>query len=67
MQNVSHIFPYKLALFIPNWCKHKSWYLVPGPVASIMFDQITSDSVIIQWEKPSEPNGLILSTPLYFW
>ncbi|KAI1726479.1 fibronectin type III domain-containing protein [Ditylenchus destructor] len=40
---------------------------VPGPVASIMFDQITSDSVIIQWEKPSEPNGLILKYVIQYW
>ncbi|KAI1732942.1 fibronectin type III domain-containing protein [Ditylenchus destructor] len=40
---------------------------VPGPVASVMFDQITSDSVIIQWEKPLEPNGVILKYIIQYW
>ena len=34
---------------------------IPGPVASVDFDQVMSNSVVVQWEKPTEPNGIILS------
>lgn len=33
----------------------------PGPIASITFDQILYSSVLVKWEPPSSPNGVILS------
>lgn len=34
---------------------------IPGPVASVDFDQVMSDSVVVKWEPPTEPNGILLS------
>uniref|UniRef100_A0AC34QH49 Thymidine kinase, cytosolic n=1 Tax=Panagrolaimus sp. JU765 TaxID=591449 RepID=A0AC34QH49_9BILA len=40
---------------------------IPGPVAAVDFDQIMSNSVVIQWEKPVQPNGVILKYIIRYW
>ncbi|KAI6207039.1 hypothetical protein M3Y94_00984300 [Aphelenchoides besseyi] len=40
---------------------------VPGPVGSINFDQVQSDSVFVQWNRPTEPNGVIKHYLVRYW
>uniref|UniRef100_A0A914QBI7 Sidekick n=1 Tax=Panagrolaimus davidi TaxID=227884 RepID=A0A914QBI7_9BILA len=40
---------------------------IPGPVASIDFDQVMSDSVLLKWEPPTEPNGILLTYIIRHW
>uniref|UniRef100_A0A915E8P4 Protein sidekick-like protein n=1 Tax=Ditylenchus dipsaci TaxID=166011 RepID=A0A915E8P4_9BILA len=40
---------------------------VPGPVASIIFDQVMSNSVVVQWEPPAQANGVILKYIIRHW
>uniref|UniRef100_A0A7E4ZS71 Down syndrome cell adhesion molecule-like protein Dscam2 n=1 Tax=Panagrellus redivivus TaxID=6233 RepID=A0A7E4ZS71_PANRE len=39
----------------------------PGIVASVNFDQVMSNSVLVQWEPPTEPNGVILKYIIRHW
>ncbi|KAE9550691.1 hypothetical protein FO519_006092 [Halicephalobus sp. NKZ332] len=40
---------------------------VPGPVAAVDFDQVMSNSVVVKWEAPQEPNGVILKYIVRHW
>ncbi|CAD5226006.1 unnamed protein product [Bursaphelenchus xylophilus] len=40
---------------------------VPGPVPSISFDQVQFSSVVVQWEAPVEPNGVLIKYILRHW
>jgi protein sidekick len=40
---------------------------VPGPVSSINFDQVLYSSVLVQWQAPKEPNGVIIKYILRHW
>lgn len=48
-------------LFYKNANKKFEFFLVPGPLALMSFDQVMYSSVIVNWEPPIEPNGIILS------
>ncbi|CAD5218681.1 unnamed protein product [Bursaphelenchus okinawaensis] len=40
---------------------------VPGPVPSVSFDQVQFSSVVVQWEAPVEPNGVLIKYILRHW
>lgn len=37
---------------------------VPGPVAVISFDQVQFSSVLVVWDPPTDPNGVLISKEL---
>lgn len=41
--------------------KYTIFFLVPGPIENLRFDEIMFSSVLLVWDSPTNPNGRLLS------